>query len=649
MLRVCVVASLVLLCSCKKHESKPPDITPTQKPDDKAGSETSASSDALDLYGDPLPAKALGRMGSLRMVDRDIRNMVFTASGSQIISTHKGGFQIWNLTDVSRGELLAHKAPGDLLSVSPDGKYLAASNEDNTEVQLYDLATGEDSAKVKTPAPLVGMCFLDATHFAGLTSHEVVTWTLSAGAPKRVAGGWKDASAFACSESGWLGIGTEDGDAFVMKVGDDKATKLGSGEKAIHAVALSHKGTLFAFAGEDEVIRIWGQPSPEAPIEIQGHTRLVTSLAFTPDDGKIYSSGGDSWFRIWDPRTSELLEEMTGVEGLDAQLMTMSPDGALMVSWSEYANARGSEAGRWWLWNANTGAPLLEPQRHSKAVTSVEFAPDGKHLVTSGEDRSVRVWDAATYKGIAIVETEAGSVNDAHFSKDGATVFSAGVDATLRRWNWQNGDDSVVFESVGGAVNRFVISKDESRAITGDQIGRVWSWDLQTGNKIQAHDRQGYSAIYDLDLSFDGKMLAIAGSDRLVRVLDFQSGKELATINPGDTQANFAVRFSPDGRSLATGGDSHKIYLWNTEDWSQLAALPGHDGTVRALTFSPNGLRLVSGGNDEIVKVWELPSGKELARYAGHDGVINDLAVSADGKTVASASRDRTVLVWPLP
>lgn len=655
MQRPLLLLSLLVCVSCKSRESKPPDVdhAPIEKPE---GTQVSTDPDAtLDLYGDALPEGATGRLGSLRMVDRSIRQMVFTPEGSQVVSTHRDGYQIWNLTDGSRGAVLEHESPGDLMAISPNGEVLATGDDEGTKVQLWNLSTSKKSAEVTASSKLIGLCFLSDKRLMGaFAKGELRVWDLD-GESTVFQGEWQDPTVLSCApKAGLAAVGTEDGHAYAIQV-DTKnfsvkgATKLGKVSKTIKSSAIAPDGSSFAFGSADENIYLWYAPEAGEPFSMQAHDRTVENLAFSADSSQLFSTGGDSWFRKWNPKDGELIEELPGIDGLDAQLMALSPDGNLLVSWSQHGGARGSEAGRWWLWNAKNGSLLLEPERHRAAITSVQFSPDGTQIVTSSEDKSVRVWDAKSTKHTGRLDGAAGVVNAARFSQDGKTVFSAGADALVRAWTLASDSERVVVEGVGGAVNRFLMTKDGQRIITGDQIGRVWSWDRKWGNQIQAYDGRRYSAIYDVSLSPDGKLLAIAGSARVVGVIDLNRGQEIAELNPGDTAANFAVAFSPDGSLLATAGDGHEIQLWNTKDWTRRLTLDGHDGTVRTLAFRPDSKTLISGGNDEMIRIWDIATGSQSAELEGHVGVVTSIAVSPDGSQFVSASRDRTALLWRMP
>jgi WD40 repeat protein len=67
-----------------------------------------------------------------------------------------------------------------------------------------------------------------------------------------------------------------------------------------------------------------------------------------------------------------------------------------------------------------------------------------------------------------------------------------------------------------------------------------------------------------------------------------------------------SVAFSPDGRTLASGADDHKIMLWNFATNTRLGVLAGHKDEVYSVAFSPDGRTLASGAGDKSIRLWNL-------------------------------------------
>jgi WD40 repeat protein/serine/threonine protein kinase len=145
--------------------------------------------------------------------------------------------------------------------------------------------------------------------------------------------------------------------------------------------------------------------------------------------------------------------------------------------------------------------------------------------------------------------------------------------------------------------------------------------------------------------SHDGKRLASGSADRTVKLWDAITGQELLTLK-GHGDVVSSVAFSPDGKRLATGSLDHTVKLWDAVTGQELLTLKGHGDAVSSVAFSPNSKRLASGSADRTVKLWDVDAGRELLTLKGHGDAVSSVVFSPDGKRLASGSIDRTVMLW---
>jgi WD40 repeat protein len=148
-----------------------------------------------------------------------------------------------------------------------------------------------------------------------------------------------------------------------------------------------------------------------------------------------------------------------------------------------------------------------------------------------------------------------------------------------------------------------------------------------------------------LAVSPDGSTLAIGGENPSILLRDARTNR-LRAILTARAEPVICLAFSPDGKTLASGGFDRLIKLWDVATLSERATLLGHEGWVNALAFAPDGQTLASAGQDQSVRLWETADGRAIATLPGHVGPVRSVAFTPDGETLASAGADRVVRLW---
>ena len=159
------------------------------------------------------------------------------------------------------------------------------------------------------------------------------------------------------------------------------------------------------------------------------------------------------------------------------------------------------------------------------------------------------------------------------------------------------------YKALFAGTNSNIIAISSELQPDNTQKGNINILDSRNGRILASVNHE--SALYALAVSPDRRLIAVAGSDRFVLILDADTLAVKHRFRAHDATIS-AVSFHPDLPILATGSTDHSLKLWHYEDASLLQTFPGIEGMPRSLSFSPNGHLLATDGRDRAVRIFTV-------------------------------------------
>lgn len=526
------------------------------------------------------------------------------------------------------------------------------------------------------------------------------------------------------------GKGYDSNGSGVVSIWDvDKAQHVGMPgyrDMGVRSVAFSVRDDIVGAGFSDGNVTFWSVSDRKQLASVKAHGKDVRCIQ-SIGSNNFLSCANDGSLVTWqisrfaievaDRRTLQDWDEH------DHDLYEISADGAILAAGGNHDRSPDI-----CVWDLKTTLFKGGLQGHLKRVTGLSISSDGTMLVSAGHDTRAILWDLVNMRKLAVLRDHSGAYVDPYhleerelyssaFAPDQSCVAVGGIgfiqlyDVTALRQKLilrlpsvssslnshvhkltfspdseivlsLNEADGLMIWKVNTKASRsldlnvaekeitsIAISPDGDSAVTGGNAVKLWN--LNNGEEFGELAKDAVWS-YAQMFSPDGSKLIIEGNGGL-SIWNVVTREQIGCLGTRDARTLASVRFSPDGKYIASGesigGKGHRyeevwildqaprgrVTVVDADTCADLVTLDGHEYPVRTVAFSADGSLLASGEGFEYngesvggkVIVWEVGTWQQVTTLTGHDGSITALAFSCSNM-LATADQAGSVYVWDM-
>jgi RNA polymerase sigma factor (sigma-70 family) len=647
---------------------------------------------ATDSVGDPLPVGARLRLGTLRFRPPSIvTDLALSPDETRIVTAGKE-LIVW---DAATGKELWRALPRQY-SFEPQGAAYG----------MRAVAFSSDDSRFYTPGQLDQVLVWETSS----GRHEVLTVKL----PNRndMSRARIIRSVDVTPDGTKLAVGNANG-VFVCNIKgevlyaianaptepellDNKDRLTISGHYSLGRFSPNGKMLAVAKSDSPEEVRLCDAETGRVLRKVALTSRLVR-LAFSWDGKQLATTERDNAVRLYDVETGNRAWSHV------VQLTNIYENYTSAIAFSRDANilAVCATDKRIYLLNPATGEEIGRLTGHRWYPWALAFTANSQTLYSSGWDRTIRGWDVAARKQLALsAGVRATAVVAA--SPDGRTLAYADDSGTIRLVGAEHGTELRTLALPGTAHSQLAFSADGRRLAGGGENGDqvyVAVWDVPGGKLLHRWDWpkgwDPHSSVESLCFTPDGRRLAAAVCRQSAAyVWDLMLGRQIARLSHNQV---YGLSFNPDGATLVTAGWDSTIRFWETDTGNirrqvkvaddakggdlrmytvcyaqegELIATAHLDGMVRvwqademllraqfhvngrflfgSMSFSPDGLWLATGAGNGSVELWDPLTANRVWNGGGHQGHVYTVGFGRDARTLVSGGEDGACYLWDL-
>jgi WD40 repeat protein len=299
---------------------------------------------------------------------------------------------------------------------------------------------------------------------------------------------------------------------------------------------------------------------------------------------------------------------------------------------------------------ASEGAVRVLP--HTDAVNAIAFNPKGEYLATASSGGITKIWEVATGHEMEELPKHNGNVVATAFSpKTGKYIATAGLDGVALIKAFPKGRGSTIVQHQGGVVN-IVFNPDETLLATASADGTSTLWNVVDGARAQDlnvssqdDDLLGNGTyVRKIKFSREGKWVATASLDGKARLWRVSDGQEMAGLSPHKDSV-LDIAFSPNSKKFVTvslDGTAKLVQISQEGKISKLKVFK-EDSGMRTISFSPDSQYIATVNAQGVLRLWDALKGSRF--WSLNKNHVTAVAFSSDGKHLATGHSDNNRLI----
>lgn len=539
--------------------------------------------------------------------------------------------------------------------VSPDGKMIAYSADDNT-IRLWNLRNDRCEKKfLGHTKEVYGLCFsLNGEYLVSASwDRTVKLWNVQTGECVRTfTGHSQGVMSAAISPDNKIVASVSRYSFLVWNVEDGKC--ISNVDGFFDHLDYSPDGRFVAVSSGNS-LQIWDAKKWELLLDFAAHRLSITAIGFSPKGKKVMTCSNDGYICLWDPTNGNLLKKMG--EG-DSQLVDASYG-------SNGAGIIACDNSNIYIWHIPDGERIFTWTGQNNKITKVTISPDMWRIVSASMDYTISVTDLSDdrqckideytdYKEEDVINFDLLGTEDANkecrrysvFDNTGEKVAIVKEDCSLVFENIQSQKTITILKEKANRIQMMIFSHNSKYLVAAFDDGHCCIWEFDSGKCLKTlygHTKKVNLALF----SPDDTLIASASDDKTVRIWDVCTGKCLHTLVK-NSAAITNLSFSYDGKMLCSFG--YDLDIWEVTTGALLNSLQ-HNAI-----FFPEGNYLFSIGIDDEINIIKAPSGEivysiKIARFGIN--IISfqrwlrpDVCFSNDGSLFAVKTMDCKIQIY---